>query len=78
MHHDPVSIPVSHADAAMALQEVTAIGKRVLGTRELAEHWLAQSALALDGQRPLDLLTTAPAIDAVQILHARMEWGVYT
>jgi len=65
-------------DVAMALKEVTEIAIRVLGTRELAEHWLTHSALALDGQRPLDLLATAPGVEAVKDLLARMEFGVYT
>ncbi|MBT9508195.1 hypothetical protein [Rhodoferax sp.] len=39
---------------------------------------LDTEALALDGQCLLDLLTTAPGIEAVQILRARMEWGMYT
>ena len=65
-------------DVAMALKEVTDIAIRVLGSRELAEHWLAQPALALDGQRPLDLLATAPGVEAVKDLLTRMEFGVYT
>ena len=66
-----------HSDAAMALIEVTEVAQRVLGSRELAERWLAQPALALDGQSPLDLLTSAPGIEAVKDLLTRMEYGVY-
>ena len=66
-----------HSDAAMALIEVTDMAERVLGTRELAEHWLTQSALALDGRRPLDLITSAPGIETVKDLLTRMEYGVY-
>lgn len=66
-----------HSDAAMALIEVTDTAHRVLGNRELAERWLAQPALALDGQSPLDLLTTTPGIEAVKDLLTRMEYGVY-
>ena len=65
-------------DVEMALKAVTDIAIRVLGSRELAEHWLTHSALALDGQRPLDLLTAAPGVEAVKDLLARMEFGVYT
>ncbi|WP_198674588.1 antitoxin Xre/MbcA/ParS toxin-binding domain-containing protein [Rhodoferax ferrireducens] len=57
---------------------MTAIAMRVLGTRELAEHWLAQPALALDCQKPEDLLTTAAGIRTVKDLLTRIEYGVYT
>jgi putative toxin-antitoxin system antitoxin component (TIGR02293 family) len=66
-----------HSDAAMALIEVTEMANRVLGSRELAENWLTQPALALDGQRPLDLISSTPGIEAVKDLLTRMEYGVY-
>ena len=66
-----------HSDAAMALIEITDIAEKVLGTRELAEDWIARSALALNGKRPLDLLTTTPGIEAVKDLLTRIEFGVY-
>lgn len=55
-----MTMPQEYFDAATALKEVTDIARHVLGTDELAEYWLTQSALALDGPRPLDLLATAP------------------
>ena len=60
-----------------AMQEVADMATRVLGTLELAEYWLAQPALALDGKRPIDLLSTAAGIQAVKDLLTRMEFGVY-
>jgi putative toxin-antitoxin system antitoxin component (TIGR02293 family) len=66
-----------HSDAAMALIEVTDTAQRVLGNRELAEEWLTKPALALDGMRPLDLITTTPGIESVKDLLTRMEYGVY-
>lgn len=65
------------SDGREARAEVTVIATRVLGTSELAEHWLTHPALALDGRRPLDLLTTAAGIQAVKDLLTRMEFGVY-
>lgn len=76
--NDAASSQVSNFDAAMALKEVTDIAIRVLGTDELAEHWLTHPALALDDRRPLDLLATAAGIQAVKDLLTRMEFGVYT
>lgn len=66
-----------HSDAALALMEITELAESVLGSRGLAEEWLAKPALALDGQRPLDMLTTAPGIAAVKDLLNRIEYGVY-
>jgi putative toxin-antitoxin system antitoxin component (TIGR02293 family) len=66
-----------HSDAAMALIEVTDTAQRVLGNRQLAEEWLTKPALALDGMRPLDLISTTPGIEAVKDLLTRMEYGVY-
>lgn len=61
----------------MAVIEVTNTAQRVLGTRELAQAWLSQSAIALDGQKPLDMLSSTPGIESVKELLARLEYGVY-
>ena len=66
-----------HSGAALALIEVTDMAQRVLGTRKLAEQWLKEPALALDGKLPLDLIASAPGIEAVKDLLTRMEYGVY-
>jgi putative toxin-antitoxin system antitoxin component (TIGR02293 family) len=66
-----------HSDAAMALIEITDMAQRVLGKRELAETWLNHPAIALDGQKPLDMLTSAPGIESVKNLLTRLEYGVY-
>lgn len=60
-----------------SLKEVSIMAIRVLGTAEQAEHWLTHPALALDGLRPLDMLTTAAGIQAVMDLLTRLEFGVY-
>ena len=60
-----------------SLEEVYEMARRVLGTNELAEHWLTHAAPALDGRRPFDLLVTAAGIQAVKDLLTRMEFGVY-
>ncbi len=60
-----------------ALIEIAAIAEKVLGTRELAESWISQPALALNGKRPMDLLTTIPGTEVVKDLLTRLEFGVY-
>ena len=78
MNHDTASSQVSDYDATAAVQEVTEIANRVLVTSELAEHRLTQSELVLDGQHPLEWLTTAPGIVDVKALLARVALGVHT
>lgn len=60
------------------LAEVTKLAICVLGTRELAQAWLNTPALALDGQRPVDLLGNEPATKSVVDLLMRIEYGVYS
>lgn len=50
---------------------------RVLGSHEAAERWSLQKSLALDGERPLDLLTSDSGTEATQDLLTRIEYGVY-
>ena len=65
-------------DAALALMEVTEIAERVLGSRLAAGQWLTRPAIALDHERPVDLLTSTAGIQAVKDLLTRMEHGVYS
>lgn len=66
-----------HSDAAIALIEVTDLAEHMLGTRSLAERWLAQPAIALNECCPIDLISTTPGIEAIKELLTRMEHGVY-
>ncbi len=61
-----------------SLKKVHETAQRVLGTDELATHWLTRPAIALDGRRPIDLLATEAGIKAVKDLLTRMEYGVYS
>lgn len=67
-----------HSDAAFALIDLTDLAQRVLGTRDLAEQWLVQPAIALEGRSPLDFLGATPGIDAIKELLTRIEHGVYS
>lgn len=60
------------------LAEVTELAIHVLGTRELAQAWLNTHALALDGQRPVNLLGNETATQSVMDLLIRIEYGVYS
>lgn len=60
------------------LAEVMAFATRVLGTAAAAELWLDRPAVALNGNRPLDLMKTIQGSAAVKDLLGRLEHGVYT
>jgi len=51
---------------------------RVFGSRENAERWLNNPALALDGLKPIDLLKTPQGFKRVADVIGRLEYGVYT
>lgn len=50
----------------------------VFGSRETAADWLMRPAMALDRQRPVDLLGTAAGKEQVELLLIRLRYGVYT
>lgn len=66
-----------HSGAALDLIEVTQKAIEVLGDRSGAENWLHQPALALDGCKPIELLSTRQGADMVKDHLTRMEYGVY-
>ena len=49
----------------------------ILGSREELEVWMQTPALALDNQKPADLLTTPEGIQQVSEHLTRLEYGVY-
>jgi putative toxin-antitoxin system antitoxin component (TIGR02293 family) len=59
------------------LAEVLAKATAVFGSREAAEQWLKQPALALDQRRPIDLLATPAGVELVEDFLVRLEYGVY-
>lgn len=50
---------------------------RVLGNRQFAERWMVKPARGLNGQRPIDLLSSADGIELLETFLGRMEHGVY-
>lgn len=58
--------------------EIVAKAKEVFGSQEEGERWLATPAIALNGERPLDLLTTPAGREEVEQLLERVAYGVYT
>lgn len=50
----------------------------LLGSQKAAEAWLVKPAMALNQQRPLDLLASPVGLKLVEDLLGRLEYGVYT
>ncbi|MBN8909245.1 MAG: antitoxin [Rhodospirillales bacterium 69-11] len=63
---------------AWKFAEILARATEVFGTQAEAEAWLDRSALALDGRKPIDLLSTPAGVRSVEELLTRLEYGVYT
>lgn len=58
--------------------EISALAEHVLGSADLAKHWLQQPALALDGQLPINLMASEQGRKSVRDLLLRLEYSVYT
>jgi putative toxin-antitoxin system antitoxin component (TIGR02293 family) len=63
---------------AWKFAEVLMMAKDVFGSQEEAERWLATRAIALDQQRPVDLLTSPAGTELVEQLLGRLKYAVYT
>ena len=70
-------LSTEHSGAMLDLIAVTQKAMDVLGSREAAENWLHQPALAFDGRRPIELLSTRPGSEMVKEHLVRMDYGVY-
>ncbi|WP_436356993.1 type II RES/Xre toxin-antitoxin system antitoxin [Brevundimonas sp. CEF1] len=57
--------------------ELLAKATNVLGSQERAEDWLVEPAIGLNQHAPLDLLSTAAGLEAVEEYLGRLEYGVY-
>lgn len=58
--------------------EILARAIELFGSQAEAEAWLERPAMALDGRRPLDLLSTPAGVRTVEDHLTRIEHGVYT
>lgn len=50
----------------------------ILGSSDAAEDWLTTPAMALDGRRPIELLSSPAGTDLVEAHLTRLDYGVYT
>ena len=57
--------------------ELMAHAASVFGSLELAEAWVAEPAMGLDGARPIDLIKTPEGSERISVLLGRLARGVY-
>lgn len=60
-----------------ALAEILAQAQELTGSREGAEQWLNQPAMALDWRRPIDLMDSPEGAERAKTLLNQLAHGVY-
>ena len=63
---------------AWKFAELFAWATKIFGSPEEAEAWFERPAMALNRQRPIDLVSTPAGIESLEQLLGRIEYGVYT
>ena len=76
--HGGGKLSVRESDQLWRLAEVLDEATELLGTKAAASMWLRQPAIALDGQKPISLLSTSVGAEAVLELIGRLKYGVYS
>ncbi|RVU33936.1 DUF2384 domain-containing protein [Hwanghaeella grinnelliae] len=60
------------------LKELYEKAKEVFQNESKAKEWIVSPALALSGQKPIDLVATEHGAEMVEDVLTRLEYGVYT
>jgi putative toxin-antitoxin system antitoxin component (TIGR02293 family) len=71
--------PLSSEQSSRAWKfaEILARATPVFGSQEAAEKWLSEPARALEGKKPIELLSTQPGTQLVEDLLQQIDYGVY-
>ena len=77
---DALDKPLSPEQSGRAWKfaEILARATELLGSQAEAEAWLESPAIALNGRRPIDLLSTPAGVETLERHLGRLEYGVYT
>lgn len=70
-------LSVEQSNRTWKFAEILGRASEIFGTKEAAETWLNVPAIGLDQRRPIDLLSTAVGVEAVEDYLTRIEYGVY-
>ncbi|WP_110673871.1 antitoxin Xre/MbcA/ParS toxin-binding domain-containing protein [Salinicola sp. RZ23] len=74
----PDTLSPEESGRAWRFAETLTRAEDVFGSTEAAQRWLDTPAMALEGRKPLDLMTTPVGHDLVDDLLTRLDYGVYT
>lgn len=77
LKHQDQSLTPEQSARALHYAQVLERAEAVFGSRALAEDWMTQPALGLDGEVPIDLLANAVGYELVTDFLHRLEFGVY-
>ncbi|AZC22437.1 MULTISPECIES: antitoxin Xre/MbcA/ParS toxin-binding domain-containing protein [Pseudomonas] len=71
--------PLNPEQSARAVRfaQVLSKAQEVFGSSEQAQDWMAKPVMALDGHKPVDLLTNPIGFELVDEFLTRLEYGVY-
>ncbi|KTC35643.1 MAG: antitoxin Xre/MbcA/ParS toxin-binding domain-containing protein [Pseudomonas sp.] len=71
--------PLNPEQSARAVRfaQVLAKAREIFGSSEQAQDWMAKPVMALDGHKPVDLLTNPIGFELVDEFLTRLEYGVY-
>ena len=69
---------IEQSDRTWRFAEIFGRAIHIFGSKEAAETWMTQPASGLDYRRPIDLISTAVGLEAVQDYLTRIDYGVYT
>lgn len=70
------TLSASESDRALRLERIAAQAERVFGSREKAHLWLRSEIIALDGERPIDLLVTETGAHIVEQELIKIDYGM--
>jgi putative toxin-antitoxin system antitoxin component (TIGR02293 family) len=71
-------MPGDLASKASLFAKTLARATNIFGGKEAAQRWMANPAMGLNQQRPVDLLQTAQGAELVNDFLIRLEYGVYS
>jgi len=70
-------LSIDQSNRTWKFAEILGRAAEIFGSRAEAEAWLSAPAIGLDQRRPIDLLSTAVGVEAVEDYLTRIEYGVY-
>jgi putative toxin-antitoxin system antitoxin component (TIGR02293 family) len=73
-----VKLDTAQGEGLVGLLQSINLGNKVFGSESAALEWFRKPAIALDGARPIDLLSTSFGTKLVMGLLNRIEFGVYS